>query len=169
MSAGTRIAFFLASLCFGIAGEACELTYSQLQSKALTILKKSYPNETFSRGRTPDVVRMGEIELGLQSLRSRLCLTPKSSATERNAHIQEYFDTTIDLLKAYDKKLPESWGAAESKVRLQLMHADYLSQFRAAKVLVVRQFVPGVYVAVVLDQPRRRRALRGHPDRHRGR
>ncbi|MDP3858245.1 MAG: hypothetical protein Q8Q73_10860 [Stagnimonas sp.] len=132
---------------------ACEITSLQLQAEALALLKKEYPTRPFTRGPNLDVVLMGEVEFGLQNLRSRICLAePPLTAAAREDAIREHFTAMMALVKEREPKLPHSWKEAESIVSLQFMSVDYLRPFKGARVLVTRPFVEDVLLAVVLVQ-----------------
>lgn len=131
----------------------CNLSYSQLSTEALEVLRKKFPERKFEIGAAPDVIRMGEVEFGLQNLRSKLCASPNLSKPKRYDELVAYFTNTVPTVENSQAGLSISWTAARNKLRVQFMHADYLRPFEGKKVLVSRLFVPDVYIAVVLDQP----------------
>ena len=136
------------------ATSACELTFPQLRTEALEILRGKFPADKFTLGKTVDVIRMGEVELGLQNLRSKFCTPPALNVAQRRDEMIEFFEKTIPLTKNYESKIPATWSEARKLVRLQMMHTDYLRPFAGKKVLVTRPFIPDVHLAVVVDQPK---------------
>lgn len=156
-STGTRCRRMLAVALLCAIGmghaTACELTYPQLRAEALEVLRSRFPDEKFEVGESPDVIRTGEVELGLQNLRMKLCAPPALTASQRRDELLTYFDRIVTSAKKSKSPIPTSWSVARDLVRVQFMHADYLRPFGAKKVLVSRPFAPDVYLAVVVDQP----------------
>jgi hypothetical protein len=137
----------------GLPVMACEITPHQVQAEALTLLKKEYPSRPFTRGANLDLVLMGEVEFGLQNLRSKICLAePPLTAAAREGAMREHFVAMMLLVKEREPKLAHSWKEAASIVSLQFMPADYLRPFNGERVLVTRPFVEGVHLAAVLIQ-----------------
>lgn len=131
---------------------ACDISPLQFQSEALAFLKKEYPKQQFAQGQSVDVIRMGETELGLQNLRSKICqANPPLNGTLRQQEMRAHFKAMMQLLKAREPKVLHTWSEAKGTVYPQLMPSDYLRSFNKRRVLVTRSFVPGVELAVVLD------------------
>jgi hypothetical protein len=135
----------------------CEITAPQVQSEALAFLQKEYPNDKFMRGSTADVIVMGEAELGLQNLLRRLCqVSPPPSQAQRIDAMRAHFQAAIPPVRAANSwKPPETWSAARDVVMLQLMPSDYLRHGLDKGGLVRRPLVPGVELAVVVDEKER--------------
>jgi hypothetical protein len=133
---------------------ACEFTPAQIQSEALSFLQKEYPDDAFKRGSTVDVVVMGEAVLGLQNLLRKLCqANPSPSQAQRTDAMRSHFQEVIPATRAAAAwKPPASWTDARAVVTLQLMPSDYLRNFQDKAALVTRPFVPGVELAVVIDE-----------------
>jgi len=131
---------------------ACDISPLQFQSEALAFLKKEYPKQQFVQGQSVDVIRMGETELGLQNLRSKICqANPPLNGILRQREMRAHFKAMMQLLKAREPKVPHTWSEAKGTVYPQLMPSDYLRSFNKGRALVTRSFVPGVELAVVLD------------------
>lgn len=154
---GARSALCLCALALVFASNArsaeCGLSFRQLRAEALEVLGSEFPDERFEAGSEPDVIRMGEAELGLQNLRSALCLAQPMDAVQRRDELVAYFGRIVALTKNSNGAVPTKWGEARELVRLQFMHEDYLRLLAGNNVLVKRPFVPGVYLAVVVDRP----------------
>ena len=132
---------------------ACELTPLQLQDEALSLLQKEYSSQSFKRGKTVDVIAMGEVEFGLQNLRARICLAnPPLSPKARQEEMRTHFQAMMLRLKEREPKIPSTWAEAKQNLLPQLMPIDYLRSFNRARVVVTRPFVPGVELGVVLDR-----------------
>lgn len=143
---------FLFFCGFGHAAE-CNLSYPQLRAEALELLRSKFPEQKFEVGSAPDVIRMGDAELGLQNLRSKLCASSSLSKPQRRDELVEYFERMVSSIKNSQSNLSMPWALARDKVRVQFMHADYLRPFEGKRVLVTRPFIPDVHIAVVVDQP----------------
>jgi len=139
-------------LGLGRAAE-CNLSYQQLRTEALELLRSKFPEQKFEIGNAPDVIRMGETEFGLQNLRSKLCASLPSSKQQRDDELAAYFERMVPSVENSQSNLSMPWTVARDKVRVQFMHADYLRPFNGKKVLVSRPFIPDVHIAVVVDQP----------------
>jgi uncharacterized protein YtpQ (UPF0354 family) len=132
---------------------ACEITAQQVQSAALNVLKKEYPAESFARGKDVEVILWGEVEFGLQNLRSRLCLAdPRLNAAAQDELMRSHFKAMIALTKEADSQAPRDWAEAQKIVTLQFMSSDYARLFKDARTVVTHPFVAGVELAVVLTQ-----------------
>ncbi|OUC14617.1 MAG: hypothetical protein B0A82_11175 [Alkalinema sp. CACIAM 70d] len=132
---------------------ACDITPVQLQNEALALLQKEYPERLFRRGSTAEVIVMGEVELGLQNLRSKFCLAkPSLDLKARQEEMRTHFAAMMQLIAERGPKIPTTWGDAKDRVFPQLMSSDYLRPFNGARVLVTRPFVPGVQLAVAVDR-----------------
>jgi len=148
------MAFLLALLCWQTT-MACTITAEQLQNEALELLKKEYPKNSFSKGSRIDMVLMGEVEFGLQHLRSKLCLSPKPlTSQERADAMREHFAVMMSLMKERDPKPSRPWPEVKDQVFLQFLPTDYLRNGRGDQALVMRDFLPDVKLAVVLKQER---------------
>jgi len=148
------IVFLFTLLCWETA-MACDITPGQLQDEALVLLKKEYPKNSFARGSRIDVVLMGEVEFGLQHLRSKLCLSPKFlTPQEREDAMREHFRVMMSLMKERDPKPSLQWSEAKNRVFLQFLSTDYIRNTRKDQALVTRDFLPDVKLAVVLKQER---------------
>ncbi len=155
VNAWTLNVLVLAFLFFcgvGYAAE-CNVSYPQLRAEALELLRSKFPEQKFEVGNAPDVIRMGDAELGLQNLRSKLCASLSLSKPQRHDELVEYFERMVSSIKNSQSNLSMPWALARDKVRVQFMHADYLRPFEGKKVLVSRPFIPDVHIAVVVDQP----------------
>ena len=143
-------AALIAAVAVSGAAFACDLTPRQLQKESLAILKKEYPDRSFSAGAEDDLIRMDKAELGLDNLYNKLCsesLTPKQRAKQ----IQRHFANIIAMVKEHEAKQPKTWADAKEMVYLQLAPQSYLQPLIASTQLVHRPFTDGIYVAVVLD------------------
>lgn len=129
----------------------CNITAVQIQNEALSILKKDYPNRSFSKGTSVDVILMDEVEFGLQNLLSKLCLS-SLSASERKDEIRRHFAAMMKMTEQSEPSRPLTWHEAKEVVALQLMKEDYVRPFKGKHVLVTRPFIPNVLLAVVIDQ-----------------
>ncbi|WP_121456958.1 hypothetical protein [Azonexus fungiphilus] len=129
------------------------MSYPQLRAEALELLRSKFPEQKFEVGSAPDVIRMGDAELGLQNLRSKLCASSSLSKPQRHDELVEYFERMVSSIKNSQSNLSMPWALARDKVRVQFMHADYLRPFEGKRVLVTRPFIPDVHIAVVVDQP----------------
>ncbi|HRE15675.1 MAG TPA: DUF1444 family protein [Rhodocyclaceae bacterium] len=136
-----------------LSAAECDLSYSQLRAEALDVLRSKFPGERFEPGKEQSYIQMGEVQLGLHNLRSKLCSSNSLNAEQRREELGIHFERVLDSLKNASPAAPELWSEARSRVRLQFMHSDYLKPFAGNKVLVSRAFVPEVHIAVVLDQP----------------
>jgi uncharacterized protein YtpQ (UPF0354 family) len=148
-----RLAAAIGILCVTPA-LSCEFTPIQIQSEALSFLQKEYPNDRFERGNAIDVIVMGEAEVGLQSLRRKLCQTnPSPNQEQRSVMMRAHFQEVIPVSRAAAAwKPPANWADAQSVIMLQLMPSDYLRDPKDKKALVARPFVTGVELAVVIDE-----------------
>lgn len=148
-----QLAVAIGCLC-GTPIFACEFTPAQIQSEALSFLQNEYPNDRFKRGSAVDVVVLGEAELGLQNLLRTLCqANPLPNQAQRIEAMQAHFREVIPAVRtAAAWKPPASWAEAQAVVMLQLMPSDYLRNFQDKAALVTRPFVPGVELAVVIDE-----------------
>jgi hypothetical protein len=143
----------IVALLFSSTAMACELTALQLQNEALSFLQKEYPSQRFVSGKSVDVIAMGEVELGLQNLRSKLCLaSPALSWKARQEEMRTHFQAMMLRLKEREPKTPAPWAEARTRLLPQLMPSDYLRLISQAHVLVTRPFIPGVELGVVLDR-----------------
>lgn len=129
----------------------CDITALQLQDEALAVLRNDYPNRSFSKGSSADVIVMADVEFGLQNLLSKLCAGPLS-ASERSEEIRRHFATMMKMTEQSAPTRPLNWKEAKGIVTLQLMKEDYVRPFKGKRVLVTRPFIPGVLLAVVLNQ-----------------
>lgn len=97
---------------------------------------------------------MGEVEFGLQNLRSKFCLAkPSLDEKARHEEMRTHFAAMMRLIAEREPKMPTTWADAKEHVFLQLMSSDYLKPFNGARVLVTRLFAPGVQLAIVVDRP----------------
>lgn len=143
----------LAVLLFGTTAMACEITPLQMQTEALTLLQKEYPNRSFRLGNTADIIVMGEVELGLQNLRSKFCLAePSLDLKARQQEMRRHFAAMMQQINERAPKAPQRWADAKERVYPQLMSSDYLRPFNGVRVLVTRPFVPGVQLAITVDR-----------------
>jgi uncharacterized protein YtpQ (UPF0354 family) len=139
-----------AAVAFSTAAFACDLTPKQLQKESLAILKKQYPDRTFSAGSDDDVIRMDKAELGLDNLYNKLC--SETLTTEARAkQIQRHFANILAMVEEHEAQRPKTWSDAKEMVYLQLAPQSYLQPLIASTQLIHRPFTEGILVAVVLD------------------
>jgi hypothetical protein len=132
---------------------ACELTAPQVQEEALAFLQKEYPTQQFRRGKSIDVIVLGEAEFGLQNLRSKLCLSnPQQSAKARQDAMRAHFQAMMLRLKEREPKVPSTWAEAKERLFPQFMPSEYLRLISQTRAVVTRSFIPGVELAVVQDR-----------------
>lgn len=143
-------AVLFVAVAFSTTAFACDLTPRQLQKESLAILKKEYPNRTFSAGSEDDLIRMDKAELGLDNLYNKLCsesLSPKQRAKQ----IQRHFANIIAMVEEREAQRPRTWADAREMVYLQLAPQSYLQPLIANTQLIHRPFTDGIFVTVVLD------------------
>jgi uncharacterized protein YtpQ (UPF0354 family) len=144
-------AALFAAVAFSTAAFACDLTPRQLQKESLAILKKAYPDRSFSAGPEEDLIRMDKAELGLDNLYNKLC-SESLSAKERAKHIQRHFENIVAMVQEHEAaQQPKTWDDAKEMVYLQLAPQSYLQPLIANTQLIHRPFTEGIFVAVVLD------------------
>jgi hypothetical protein len=114
-------------------------------SWVVDVLRAEAP-EFAARQESPDVVHVGDIQLGLQSLRA-IALQGDLSEPELRQTVVE----RARRLCGGGPELPSTWDEARALLRPQLMPAEYLAQAPAP--LLHRPFHSGVVAGVVLDQP----------------
>jgi uncharacterized protein YtpQ (UPF0354 family) len=144
-----QLALF-AAVAFGTAAFACDLTPRQLQKESLAILKKQYPQRTFSAGPEEDMIRMDQAELGLDNLYNKLC-SESLTSKERAKQIQRHFADIVAMVEKHEAKQPRTWADAKEMVYLQLAPQSYLQPLIANTRLIHRPLTEGIFVAVVLD------------------
>lgn len=132
---------------------ACDVPSPQFQSEVLEFLKKEYPEQKFALDKNVDVIRMGEVELGLQNLRSKICQSNQPLAkSSRREVLRSHFSAMLKLLEAGERQPPDTWSQAKERIYPQLMPSEYLSEsIGTGKAIVSRPFIPGIELAIVLD------------------
>lgn len=131
---------------------ACEPTPRQFQNEALLFLQKEFPRQTFSLGKTVDVIVMGEVEFGLQNLRSKICLaSPSMSPSARQEQMRIHFQAMMVRLQERQPAMPGAWSEVKGNLLLQLMPAEYSRAIGKERPVITRPFAPGVELGVVLD------------------
>jgi len=154
-SSAIAFAALLLICACGCASE-CNFTQAQLQAESLAILRKDYPGQEFGAGESPDMIRMGEVELGLDNLYARLCIEPKEPLDQpaRAVEIRTHFAAMMKLIRQQENRQPLAWAEARKLVLPQLQTEEYFRSLANGKeVFVTRSFVPGVVLAAVIDQP----------------
>ena len=143
------------------AAADCPIDPKALQTEVLAMLKQEFPIRTFQAGNSPDVIVTDKIELGLNSLRARICLaSPPLSAKERVEVARTHFRTMLSIADPRPAGGPEGWASVQSQVMLQLMPVEYAQKFQDDRALVSRPFIPEVAAAVVIDSERGYRYVR---------
>lgn len=133
------------------AASSCGVSDAQLQNEAMALLHRDYPDRSFFRGTTTDVILMGRVELSLRELMASLCQGPVP-ASRREAEIRRYFAALMVQTRGIHSYVPRDWVRAQKVISLQLINEDALREPGEAKTLVARPFIPGVLLAVVVDQ-----------------
>jgi hypothetical protein len=144
------------------ASAACDITMVGVQMEARVILAKDYPQHSFRAGPEPDVIRFGEVELGLSNLKGKICAAePALDSAGRARVIRDHFKFIMAKLEQQaDLPAPQTWAEASKVVSLQFIPSDYLRPFKGKRELETRPFVPGVELAVVLDSAEGYQVLR---------
>lgn len=143
-------AILVAALAFSTASLACDITPRQLQKESLAFLKKEYPKRSFVADAAVDLIRMGDVELGLNNLYTNICSQPLQPE-QRAAFIRKHFTNIIATVDERESQQPQTWDAAKASVYLQLASHSYLQPFIEQGKLVHRPFTAGVVLAVVID------------------
>lgn len=121
------------------------------ESWVVDVLRADAP-ELAPRKAGPEVVEVGDIHMGLQSLRA-IALQGDLSELELRQLVLE----RTRRLAAGRPALPSTWDEARALVRPQLMPAEYLAEAP----LLHRPFHSGVVAGLVLDEPDGYSYLRG--------
>ncbi|MDP1830027.1 MAG: hypothetical protein Q8L48_42585 [Archangium sp.] len=107
-------------------------TRESFQHFVLELLGRSYPERRFAFSVNPEIITLGEIQLGLQNLFARV-RTEGPDEAKLEVAIREHFD---EVLRAIDSQPrgSESWEGAQHVVRLQLLPVeDALTDVPSAK------------------------------------
>lgn len=146
------VALAFSPVSFSAGSFACDVTPRQLQKESLAILTKDHPTRTFKAGAEENLIRMGDVELGLDNLYTNICSEPLTPQ-RREAQIRKHFKTIIALVDEQEARQVQTWDAAKNQVFPQLASQSYLQKFVDKMQLAYRPFTTGVVLAVVLDAP----------------
>jgi Protein of unknown function (DUF1444) len=116
------------------------------RDRVLTILREEFPDEVFAADIRPNLITWREAEFGLHTLRAdaeRLNVTDE----QLRAAVVAHFSRLIKMTKFSKELLPAEWDTANTRVRLQLMPAEF---FRTG-VSVTYPFLDEVVISVVID------------------
>lgn len=119
---------------------------SQFQSKVYEYLKSNYSGYSFEMGATADVIKLGEIEIGLQNIYNTYS---KESLDRKQLDLllADHFSRLLPQILNQDSDSLVPWVEAKSKVRPQLAPKEYLDRLA----LVSDTLDEKVIIACVID------------------
>ncbi|MCC6510296.1 MAG: hypothetical protein IT423_14425 [Pirellulaceae bacterium] len=112
----------------------------------LSVLGEAFPDEPFLPGERADAIRWKDSEIGLHNLHADAALMHTEPAMVRQT-IVEHFSRIVKLTDTELASLPATWDEARTRVRLQLMPAN----FARVGVSVTFPFLDEVLISIVVD------------------
>lgn len=101
------------------------------RQKVLNFLKEEFPAQNFIGDENIEIIKLGEIKLGLTNLRSNFLLTSQSDFELRKL-VKEHFISLNDVFNSYELEEEPLWNDVKSKLMPQLMPIEFVSQMPIA-------------------------------------
>jgi hypothetical protein len=127
----------------------------EFRDHVIDFLRSEYSDVVFEPGVDPRVIRMGDVELGLQNLYSTYRVNAIPSVELRDRYRHHFSEIMKRIAADRDYENPP-WQEANTLLRPQLMPQEYCEQSPVAN----SSFCEGVAIGIVLDREERYRFVR---------
>jgi uncharacterized protein YtpQ (UPF0354 family) len=117
----------------------------EFRDHVLSILRTEFPDKQFATTDNPEILKLGDAELGLQNLRAGFLAAGKPTEELRKM-VREHFTAVLAAVEP-SKAAALDWNSARSQLRLQLLPAEYVDTVP----LVYKPFAKQAVQGFVLD------------------